>query len=137
MSKFVRSNPGAAAFVTLALTQFAFSQSTSTEIPGLVTDSSGAVVQGARVVITRVATQRVQMTLTSNSGEYSFPLIEIGEYTVHVEKPGLRSRTITGLRIETQQKACSRDTRSGLCDGNRERCCSRCNATTKNAAIGQ
>lgn len=80
-------------------------QTTSTEILGLVTDSSGAVVPAARVVITRVATRQTLVRETSASGEYSFPLVDIGEYTVRVEKEGFRSRTVTGLRIETQQKA--------------------------------
>ncbi len=93
-----------AAVLALAGARF-FAQTTSTEILGLVTDSSGASVPAARVVITRVATGQVLARETSSTGEYSFPLVEIGEYTVHVEKQGFRAKTVSGLRIETQQKA--------------------------------
>jgi len=82
-----------------------FAQTTSTEILGLVTDSSGAAVAGARVTITRTATGTVATHETNAAGEYSFPLVEIGAYTVHVEKQGFRAKTVSGLRIETQQKA--------------------------------
>jgi outer membrane receptor protein involved in Fe transport len=80
-------------------------QTSSTEILGLVTDSSGAVVPGAKVTITRTATGESRSAVTNQDGEYTFPLIDIGEYRVHVEMPGFRSQTVTGLRVELQQKA--------------------------------
>ncbi|HUQ93672.1 MAG TPA: TonB-dependent receptor [Bryobacteraceae bacterium] len=80
-------------------------QTTSTEILGLVTDKTGAAVVGATVAITRVATQQVQRRETNSAGEFSFPLVEIGEYIVRVEHQGFRVRTVSGLKIETQQKA--------------------------------
>lgn len=80
-------------------------QTTSTEILGIVRDSTGAAVPGAQVTITRTATgQRLTKTSDQN-GEYVFPLIEIGQYTVHAEKTGFKSQTVTELRVETQQKA--------------------------------
>src|SRR5882672_12252783 len=80
-------------------------QTTSTEILGLVTDPSGSVVPGARVIITRVATGQTRTVVTNQSGEYVFPLVEVGEYRVRVEVAGFRSQTVTGLRVELQQKA--------------------------------
>src|SRR5260370_27825572 len=76
------------------------SQTTSTEILGLVTDSSGAVVPGAKVTITRVSTGETRSAVTNPAGEYTFPLIEIGEYRVHAELPGFRAPTVTGLTVE-------------------------------------
>ena len=78
------------------------SQTTSTEILGLVTDSTRAVVPGAKVTITRVATGETRATLTNQAGEYIFRLIEIGEYTVHCEKQGFKTETVTGLRVQIQ-----------------------------------
>lgn len=83
----------------------AHAQTTATEILGLVRDSTGAVVAGAQITITRVATGIRLTRMTDGNGEYTFPLIEIGEYTVRAEKEGFRSQTITELRVETQQKA--------------------------------
>jgi hypothetical protein len=39
------------------------------------------------------------------SASISFPLIEIGDYNVRVEMQGFKSQTVTGLHVETQQKA--------------------------------
>ena len=80
-------------------------QTTSTEILGLVADTSGAVVPGAKVTIARTATGETRTAVTNQAGEYTFPLIETGEYRVHVEMAGFRSQTVTGLRVELQQKA--------------------------------
>src|SRR6266852_3925089 len=93
------------AFLLAAVAQLVHPQTTSTEILGLVTDTSGAVAPGARVIITRLATGETRAALTDPSGEFSFPLIEIGEYTVRCEMRGFKTRTITGLRLEIQQKA--------------------------------
>src|SRR5215813_992176 len=80
-------------------------QTTSTEILGLVTDPTGAAVPGAQVTIARTNTGESRTAVTSHTGEYSFPLIEIGDYRVHVEMQGFQSQTVTGLHIELQQKA--------------------------------
>jgi len=80
-------------------------QTTSTEVLGAVTDSSGALIQAARVTLLRTATGEKRETLTDSSGNYSFPLIEIGEYTVSVEKQGFKTQTATGVTVELQQKA--------------------------------
>src|SRR5947207_1803398 len=91
-----------AAFV-IGFGLFAFrslAQTTATEILGLAKDSSGAVVAGAKVTITRVATGQVLTKTTNQDGEYTFPLIEIGEYTVKIEMPGFRTQTVTQLKVE-------------------------------------
>jgi hypothetical protein len=95
----------AALVVFFALAAAAFSQTTGTEILGLVTDATGATIEGAAVKITRIATGEVFTRTTNSAGEYTFPLVEIGEYTVHCDKTGFRSKTVTGLKVETQQKA--------------------------------
>ncbi|MFN0166363.1 MAG: TonB-dependent receptor domain-containing protein [Bryobacteraceae bacterium] len=68
-------------------------------------DSTGSVVSGAKVTITRIATGQTSSRTTNASGEYTFPLIEIGEYTVRVELQGFRTQSVSGLKVETQQKA--------------------------------
>ena len=93
-------------FLLLGFGQVALqSQTTSTEILGLVTDPTGAVVPGAQVTITRLATGEKRSARTNNAGEYIFRLIEIGEYTVRCEAQGFKIETVTGLRVQIQQKA--------------------------------
>jgi hypothetical protein len=79
-------------------------QTAATEILGVVTDSTGAVVQGAKVTITRVATNFTRTGTTDHAGEYSFPLLDIGEYIVRCEMQGFKIRTVTSVRLQTQQK---------------------------------
>jgi hypothetical protein len=88
-----------------AFTHCLRAQTTATEILGIVSDTSGAIVPGATGIITRVATGETRTATTNRAGEYTFPLIDIGEYTVRVDMQGFRPQTITGLKVETQQKA--------------------------------
>jgi hypothetical protein len=80
-------------------------QTTSTEVLGTVTDASGAVVPQAKVTLLRVSTGEKRETTTDNAGNYSFPLIEIGEYSVRVEMTGFKTETRTGVVVELQHKA--------------------------------
>lgn len=93
----------------LALAIFAatagFSQTTSTEILGTITDSSGAVVGEAKVTLLREATGEKREILTSHEGSFSFPFIDIGEYSLTVEKPGFKTERRTGIQVQLQQKA--------------------------------
>src|SRR5437879_4736246 len=84
---------------------FAVAQTTSTEVLGTVSDASGAVAPGAEVTLLRVGTGERRHTLTDHSGNYSFPLIEIGEYTVTATLKGFKTQTQTGIVVELQQKA--------------------------------
>ncbi len=80
-------------------------QTTATEILGLVKDSSGALVAGAQITVTRVSTG-VRTTKTTNAaGEFTFPLLEIGVYTVRAEMAGFKAQNVTDLKLETAQKA--------------------------------
>ena len=80
-------------------------QTTSTEVLGTISDSSGAVVPGAKVTLVRTQTGEKRTAVSDGNGNYSFPLIEIGDYTVSVEMQGFKSQTTTGVHVEYQQKA--------------------------------
>src|SRR5687768_9559625 len=80
-------------------------QTTSTEVLGTVTDATGGVVPGAEVNLLRVATGERRQTQTDATGNYSFPLIEIGDYTVTVAMQGFKTQTQTGINVSYQQKA--------------------------------
>ncbi len=87
------------------LGSMAWGQTTSTEILGTVTDATGAVVPGAKVTLLRSATGERRGTQTSSTGDYSFPLIEIGSYTVTVEAAGFKTQEKTGITLQLNQKA--------------------------------
>src|ERR1051325_2720818 len=56
----------------------AMAQTASTQILGLVTDASGAVVPNAVVTATRVETGDVRTTSSNDTGNYIFPLVDSG-----------------------------------------------------------
>ncbi len=76
-------------------------QSTTQSIQGLVTDPSGAIVVGATVTITNVRTGVSTAQKTNNSGNYSFPLVPVGDYDIKVEMEGFKTETVHGVRVET------------------------------------
>lgn len=76
-------------------------QSVTQSIQGLVTDSSGAAVEGARVMIRNIGTGVERTQLSNQAGLYSFQLVEVGNYQVRCELPGFRSAVVNGLRVET------------------------------------
>src|SRR6266853_164048 len=81
------------------------SQTTSTEVLGTVSDTSNAVVPGAKITLLRVQTGEQRTAVTDSYGNYSCPLIEIGDYTVSVAREGFKSQVKTGVHVEYQQKA--------------------------------
>ena len=60
-------------------------------IQGTVTDQSGAVVNGAKVVIKNKATGQTVSTTSSSSGVYSSGALLSGDYTVRVESKGFQT----------------------------------------------
>ena len=74
--------------ISLALN--ASGQGTTSRFTGTVQDSSGAAVAGATVTLTNEATGISLTTETSESGSYTFDLIQPGTYQVAVERQGFK-----------------------------------------------
>jgi hypothetical protein len=91
--------------VLAALAGFVFSQGTTSRLTGTVTDSSGAAVLGATVTLTNEGTSTSLTTETNDSGAYSFDLIQIGTYTVSVEKIGFKKFVSTKNTVNINQPA--------------------------------
>jgi hypothetical protein len=80
-------------------------QTSSTGVLGTVIDAAGAVVPGAAVTLLRVATGETRHVNTTSTGDFTFPLIEPGEYTVKVAMPGFKVAERRGVSVEYQQRA--------------------------------
>ena len=63
-------------------------QVTSADVVGRVTDTSGGTLPGATVTITNPATGDTRTLVTSETGDYVFNLLPIGEYALKVELEG-------------------------------------------------
>ena len=62
-------------------------------ITGTVTDSSSAVVGGAKVTLTNEGTSAALSTTADSSGGYTFTPVRIGTYTVTVSYQGFQTTT--------------------------------------------
>src|SRR5882672_629779 len=84
----------------LGSTQLVFAQGTDLgTITGAVTDSTGAVVPNAKVVILDLATNTPRETRTNAQGEYRVFGLGVGKYQVSVSVAGMRTTQITGIEI--------------------------------------
>src|SRR6266404_3942241 len=71
----------------------AFGQAVSGSLLGAVTDNTDATVPSATVSIFEVNTGTVRTANTSESGNYVFPDLAPGTYTVAASKPGFKKVT--------------------------------------------
>ena len=58
-----------------------------TQLRGTVTDSSGAIVAGAKVTITDIGTNISQTTTSNATGTYAFTALRASDYKLLVEAP--------------------------------------------------
>jgi len=72
-------------------------------LSGTVTDSSGALIQGARVAAVSQATGLRRETLTGATGIYQIPALGIGTYTVNIAKEGFKSTDFGQVEISVGQ----------------------------------
>src|SRR5439155_14059781 len=86
----------------LASTQ-AFAQgggaSTTGSINGKVTDASQAVLPGVTVTVASPSMMGVQSTVTDTGGNYRFPALPPGTYTVQFELPGFNTLKRENIQI--------------------------------------
>jgi hypothetical protein len=75
------------------------------EITGTVTDSSGAVVEGAAIAVTNTATGQVREVQTNATGNYTLPFLVPGVYTARAAAASFKAAT---RRIELQVGAVAR-----------------------------
>src|SRR5947207_5428595 len=67
-----------------------FGQANTGGIRGVVSDSSGAVVPGAKIVVTNVRTGVQSSSATDNLGAYLFEFLPPGEYRIEAEVAGFK-----------------------------------------------
>jgi len=89
----LRQKKLAALIATLLLSIFSisvFAQETTATITGQVTDSSGAVVPNAEIVLTNVKTREERKTKSGEDGYYSLTFIQPGIYDLSVKVQGFK-----------------------------------------------
>lgn len=80
----------------------AFGQATS-QLTGVVTDSTGAGVAGAEIVVLNISTGSERKVTSSETGVYTVPFLTPDIYSVTVQKQGFRQVKREGVRLEVNQ----------------------------------
>ena len=69
-------------------------------INGTITDTSGAVLPGAKVTATDTATSAVRETVSSGAGEFLFSDLPQSTYKIKVEAAGFQITEVTGVQVD-------------------------------------
>ncbi|MFZ1944686.1 MAG: carboxypeptidase-like regulatory domain-containing protein, partial [Acidobacteriaceae bacterium] len=74
-----------------------------TQLRGTITDSSGAIVAGAKVTITDVGTNISQTTTSNSTGTYAFTALRASNYKLLVEAPAFGPVEKEGITLTVNQ----------------------------------
>lgn len=96
------------AFTSVVLSLFgccgALAQISSGTISGSVEDPSGALIPSAQVAVKHVSTGEDRTTTTNANGEFNVPFLRPGEYSVTATAGGFKSKTLSGMTVQVDQK---------------------------------
>ena len=75
------------------------------QITGTVIDTSGAVIPGANVIVVNEDTGIKWDTKANQSGTYTVPLLQPGNYRISVQSQGFRAVSRSAVKLEVAQTA--------------------------------
>jgi hypothetical protein len=76
-----------------------FAQENRATLSGSVTDSTGAAIARAKVIVTEMQTGVKATASTETSGAYNLPFLPIGEYEISAESPGFKKYVQQGITL--------------------------------------
>ncbi len=92
--------------VLLFLSGFIYAQSTTTgTLGGVVYDSTGAGVPGARIVVRQISSSATRTLVSGDAGQFQAAGLPIGTYSMRVEKEGFNPVNVESLAISVGQTA--------------------------------
>jgi hypothetical protein len=123
----------------LTSTSMCFSQSGATStVVGHVSDTGGAVVPGAKVTVTDVATSINHNTVSSSTGEFTVPYLKPGTYQITVTSSGFATQAVSGVELVVgQESRVDVVLKLGNVDETVSVNAQAVNLDTENAAVGQ
>src|SRR5262245_34982651 len=80
-----------------------WAQTATGQITGTIKDASGAVMAGAKVKISNEKTGFSRDTTTSDTGDYVFPLLPVGVYSILAEQPGFKQSKQSDITLLVNQ----------------------------------
>src|SRR5260370_1029302 len=85
-----------------------WAQTSTGTIIGTVSDSSGAAIAAAKIVITNTGTNAKLDVVSNEEGSYTAPLLQPGAYSVAVTAQGFKSFEQSVVQLRVQQPPTSR-----------------------------
>jgi hypothetical protein len=89
--------------ICLSLSSPLAAQGTGGRILGRIADPSGAVLSGVRVTATNDATGVIHDALTNDSGDYVFPDLAVGTYSLTFDLSGFKKAVRHGVSLDVNQ----------------------------------
>src|SRR5690242_6421057 len=74
-------------------------QGTTATVSGTVSDSGGAVIPGAKIVILNEETGSSRDLQSDETGRYTAPSLGLGEYRVTASKEGFQTQVRSGITL--------------------------------------
>lgn len=85
--------------VSLMIPTYCVAQKTAT-LTGTVQDESGAVVSGAKIVLTDEASKAERTTVSNGEGYFTFSAVQTAIYDVEVQAKGFESWRVTAFEVD-------------------------------------
>ena len=79
-------------------------QETTATFYGAVTDSTGAIVPGAKITFTHNATGATATKETDTAGEFQFDFLRVGVYTLSIQAQGFKRFESSGITLAASQR---------------------------------
>ena len=93
-----------ASLLAFSALQALYAQLDTGAISGIVKDSSGAVLQSAKVTIVETETGITISLLSNGDGFYSAPALHIGKYKISASAAGFTTETQAGIDLRVQDR---------------------------------
>jgi hypothetical protein len=88
-------------------------QSTTTgTLQGIILDASGGALPQATLTLRHLSSSALRTFTTNDAGQFQSPALPIGDYSLHVEKPGFNPVNIDSLTVSVGQTVTQRITMS-------------------------
>jgi hypothetical protein len=103
MNRLSRLSKAAASAMLFVFAAMPIGAQTFGQVTGQITDSSGAAVPDAAITLKNTATDAVRRTVSTASGDYSFPSLPPGTYGIQAEKQGFKRSESNNVTVQVQQ----------------------------------
>jgi hypothetical protein len=85
--------------------QAVFAQFVRGSIVGRVTDDKSTAIAGAEVTLKNLGTNETKSVSTDESGDYNFPALLPGNYSLEVKRSGFKTQVVTRIELQVNQTA--------------------------------